>query len=82
MEGVDQLEPNIQAEGYDLVPNEDGTETPRGTNKIGAAAVTTPYVFTLLSPVTFSPLPQLSAHPWPAELTQTISILLWFPAFH
>lgn len=34
MEGVDQLEPSVQAEGYDLAPDEDSVEEPRGTNKI------------------------------------------------
>lgn len=38
MEGVDQLEPNVQGEGYNLAPNEDSIETPRGTNKIWSSS--------------------------------------------
>lgn len=30
MERVDQLEPSVQTEGYDLAPNEDSVEKPRG----------------------------------------------------
>lgn len=37
-EGVDQLEASVQAEGYDLAPNDDIVEKPRGTNTIRSSS--------------------------------------------
>lgn len=38
MEGIDQLEPSIHAEGYDLAPNETDAEKPRGTHEIQSSS--------------------------------------------
>lgn len=38
LEEVDQLEPSAKAEGYDLAPDEDSIEEPKGSNKIQSSS--------------------------------------------